>query len=389
MSSSIPRVYSLGNSAMTYLLALRIAQLPSQPKVPSIVLLLNDQKKLNRFLNNDSKIVVKSRNNNKEIYHRQFMASCVPPILSNGEVAPIENLIVSDTSSKFITTQLSKYNKSLKPETNILFLNPSLNLLEYLHRYHWSSDQTRPHLFMGFTSPVDVGTIHQEFQLSLKMKGRIQFHIAKIDGFPPLSSAGGNASLSLMSDGQKNEKESNTFYKLFREMSKLRSGIGSDLVSFDLYIDRFHDLYFAQMEKLILESCTEPLLAVYDCVYKKELLKIPGAQDLIRKLINEQLSIIGRSYPSLNTNPNYSVIFDKERIFNLVIRDLKVNGHKRAKLAQSLNQLNQTNINELNGFFSTLGKYKRCSCKWNDMLLTLIRGKQSITKQRALDYHYL
>ncbi|AJV04925.1 Cbs2p [Saccharomyces cerevisiae YJM1573] len=389
MSSSIPRVYSLGNSAMTYLLALRIAQLPSQPKVPSVVLLLNDQKKLNRFLNNDSKIIVKSSNNNKEIYHRQFMASCVPPILSNGEIAPIENLIVSDPSSKFITAQLSKYNKSLRPETNILFLNPSLNLLEHLHRYRWRFDEARPNLFMGFTTPVDVGTIHQEFQLSLKVKGRIQFHIAKIDGFPRMSSVGKSASLSLRGDRQKSEKENNTFYKLFREISRLRSGIGSDLVSFDLHVHGFQDLFFTELEKLILESCTEPLLAVYDCVYKKELLKIPGAQDIIKKLISEQLSIIDRSYPSLNTNPNYSVIFDKERIFSLVMRDLEVNGHKRAKLAQSLNQLNQTNINELNGFFVSLGKYKKCNCKWNDILLTLIKGKQFITKQKALDYHYL
>ncbi|CAI4038072.1 hypothetical protein SMKI_04G4120 [Saccharomyces mikatae IFO 1815] len=389
MSSSIPRVYSLGNSPMTYLLGLRIAQLPSQPRVPLVVLLLNDQKKLNRFLNNDSKIVVKSNNNNKEIYHRQFMASCVPPILSNGEVAPIENLIVSDASSKFITAQLSKYNKCLKPDTNILFLNPSLNLLEYLHRYRWRSDQTRPNLFMGFTSPVEVGTLHQEFQLSFKTKGKIQFHIAKIDDFPPLGSHSKNSGLPSKGEKDKNEKENGTFYKLFREMTKLRCGIGSNLVTFDLHIHGFHNLFFTELEKLIIESCTEPLLAVYDCVFKKELLKIPGAKNIIRNLINEQLLIIGRSYPSLSNYPNYSIIFDKERMFNLVVRDLEVNGHRRAKLAQSLNQLNQTNINELNGFFVALGKYKKCNSKWNDMILTLVKGKQSITKQKALDYHYL
>ena len=130
-------------------------------------------------------------------------------------------------------------------------------------------------------------------------------------------------------------------------------------------------------------------MAVYDCVFKKELLKIPGAKNIIRNLINEQLLIIGRSYPSLSNYPNYSIIFDKERMFNLVVRDLEVNGHRRAKLAQSLNQLNQTNINELNGFFVALGKYKKCNSKWNDMILTLVKGKQSITKQKALDYHYL
>ncbi|EJS42357.1 cbs2p [Saccharomyces arboricola H-6] len=389
MSNLIPRVYSLGNSPMTYLLALRIAQLPSQPKVPLIVLLLNDQQKLNRFLNNDSKIVVNSNNNNKEIYHRQFMASCVPPILNNGEIAPIENLIISDHSSKFITAQLSKYSRSLKPETNILFLNPSLNLLEYLHRYQWRSAQTRPNLFMGFTSPADIGTIHQEFQLSIKTKQRIQIHLAKISVFPLLGSGGRSAGLSLIDDRSKNEKENNTFYKLFKEMAKLRLGIGSKLVNFDLHIDHFHDLFFTALEKLILESCIEPLLAVYDCVFKKELLKIPGAQDIIRKLINEQLSIIGHSYPSLSNYPNYSIIFEKERMLSLVMRDLKVNGHRRAKLAQSLKQLNQTNIDELNGYFVSLAKHRKCNCKWNEMVMTLIKGKYSITKQKALDYHYL
>ncbi|CAI4058479.1 Cbs2p SKDI_04G4180 [Saccharomyces kudriavzevii IFO 1802] len=389
MSNPIPRVYFLGNSSMTYLLALRIAQLPSQPKVPSIVLLLNDQKKLNRFLSNDSKIVVKSNSSDKEIHHRQFMASCVPPILNNSEIAPIENLIISDASSKFITAQLSKYSRSLKPETNILFLNPSLNLLEYLHRYRWRSDQTRPNLFMGFTSPVEIGTIHQEFQLVIKMKERMKFHIAKIDDFPPMGHVYRKAGPPLIDDRPKNEKENNTLYKLFREMSKLRSGIGSKLVNFDLIIHTFHDLFFIELENLIIESCTEPLLAVYDCVFKKELLKVPGAQDIIHKLIKEQLSIIDQSYSSLKNYPNYSVIFEEERMFNLVIRDLKVNGHKRAKLAQSLRQLNQTNIDELNGYFVTLGKYKKCNCRWNEMILTLIKGKWSIAKQKALDYHYL
>lgn len=204
---------------------------PSQPKVPLVVLLLNDQKKLDRFLDNDSKIVVKSNNNSKEIHHRQFMASCVPPILNNGEIAPIENLIVSDNSSKFITAQLSKYGKSLKPETNILFLNPSLNLLEYVHRYRWRSVQTRPNLFMGFTSPVEVGTIHQEFQLSIDTKKRIQFHLAKIDDFPSLGGAGRNTDLPLIGDRLTNEKE-NPFNKLFKEMAKLRPGIGFKIGQF-------------------------------------------------------------------------------------------------------------------------------------------------------------
>lgn len=388
MPSPIPRVYSLGNSPMTYLLALRIAQLPSQPKVPLVVLLLNDQKKLDRFLDNDSKIVVKSNNNSKEIHHRQFMASCVPPILNNGEIAPIENLIVSDNSSKFITAQLSKYGKSLKPETNILFLNPSLNLLEYVHRYRWRSVQTRPNLFMGFTSPVEVGTIHQEFQLSIDTKKRIQFHLAKIDDFPSLGGAGRNTDLPLVGDRLTNEKE-NPFNKLFKEMAKLRPGIGSKLVNFDLRVRSFHDLFFTALENLMLESCIEPLLAVYDCTYKKELLKIAGAQDTIHKLINEQLFVIDQSYPSLKNYPNYSIIFEKERIFNLIMKDLKVNGHRRAKLAQSLEQLNHTNIDELNGFFVSLGKYKKCDCRWNEMILTLVKGKQSIVKQKALDYHYL
>ena len=131
------------------------------------------------------------------------------------------------------------------------------------------------------------------------------------------------------------------------------------------------------------------LLAVYDCTYKKELLKIAGAQDTIHKLINEQLFVIDQSYPSLKNYPNYSIIFEKERIFNLIMKDLKVNGHRRAKLAQSLEQLNHTNIDELNGFFVSLGKYKKCDCRWNEMILTLVKGKQSIVKQKALDYHYL
>ncbi|KOH01038.1 Cbs2p [Saccharomyces eubayanus] len=388
MSSPIPRVYSLGNSPMSYLLALRIAQLPSQPKVPLVVLLLNDQKKLNRFLDNDSKIIVKSNNNNKEIHHRQFMASCVPPILNNGEIAPIENLIISDKSSKFITAQLSKYSKSLTPETNILLLNPSLNLLEYMHRYRWRSAQTRPNLFMGFTSPVEVGTIHQEFQLSIDTKKRIQFHLAKIDDFPSLGGAGRNTDLPLIGDRPTNEKET-PFNKLFKEMAKLRPRIGSRLINFDLHVHSFHDLFFVALENLMLESSIEPLLAVYDCTYKKELLKIAGAQDTIHKLINEQLFVIDQSYPSLKNYPNYSIIFEKERIFNLIMRDLKVNGNKRAKLARSLEQLNHTNIDELNGYFVALAKYKKCDCRWNEMILTLVKGKQSITKQKALDYHYL
>ena len=136
--SNIPRVYTLGNSPLANYFAYAISKISSQPQIPNVVLLLSDQKKLDRFLEQDSTLTLLDDNSTDRSNSMQFMAACSPPTYANGDPAIIDNLILAEQSKKHFTSLLDFYSRSLRDTTNLLFLNPPMGALEYMYDKIWS-----------------------------------------------------------------------------------------------------------------------------------------------------------------------------------------------------------------------------------------------------------
>ncbi|QLG73939.1 hypothetical protein HG535_0F04510 [Zygotorulaspora mrakii] len=376
---TVPRIYSVVNTPIASILACEIAILPNQPPVPQVVLLLNDHKKLNRFLDNDSKIII-DRNKGKNIHQTQFMAAYLPPVYSTGKIATIDNLIVSGQHSKNIVSSVRKYLHCLNAGSNLFLLNPPFGAIEHLYRNLWTTSESRPNLFVGISMKREANlvSVSDEFRLKLKCSG-ISMRVSPVPrDFASYSHESGVNALEEL-------RHENDMLKLLDATAHNPNPIASISPLFYSY----GDLLLIRLERLIVESCIEPLAALFGCRYTGELLQTPKSKDLILKLINEQVWILKCAQPFLTNMPSFHVAMDTGRLYELILKELRDKPKLRSQLNHSLNQLNQSNINQLTGYFVQLANYKKLDCRWNEVITGLVKGKAGIAKHRSLNYKYL
>lgn len=377
--ATIPRVYSLVNNPISCLLAYEIAHIPSQPKVPQVVLLMNDMKKLSRFLENDSKLVIQ-KGSDTEYDHSQFMASHLPPVYSTGEIASIPNAIFSGPHTKGLVQSIQKYKTSLNEQSNILLVNPPFGAIEYLYKNVWDIKASRPNLLVGVTAQKerDVATSVDEFHIKVK-QSNLTMRISPVP--QDLSHYEENIPLNEVRD----MRETNDLVRLL----ETTAGRGSSILALDLMFLSYGELLLMRLERLIIESCIEPLATLYDCRYRHELLKVENSKNLIMDMVKEQIWILKCVYPFLANIPNGKVALDHDRLYCIILRELEQGGDKMSRMRHEMDQLQGTGISELTGYFVRIANYRKIDCKLNQIITRLVMGKVALVRQRALDYKYL
>ena len=387
--SNIPRVYTLGNSPLANYFAYAISKISSQPQIPNVVLLLSDKKKLDRFLEHDSTLTLLDDNSSDRSNSMQFMAACSPPTYANGNPAVIDNLILAEQSKKHFTFLLDFYSRSLRDTTNLLLLNPPMGALEYVYDKIWSEPKQvlRPNLWIGITKQEEnslyrkqkpKGRVTSEFDINIELHG----------GTLPLFVTQMPRELQIPLKQQKNLTtipNLNDLPSTDNELIDLIRGTDSVAVNPITYAE----LLLLSYERLIVQSCTEPLALLYDCKYPSELLKLDKALIMIQSLIKEQVKILYTAFPFLKGVPGHELAFDVDRLYSLVLAKLDRHPNQKSELVEQANGLNATNINQMNGYFVRLAYASRIDCRWNEVLTWFVKGKVQLMKQRALDYHYL
>ncbi|GCF01450.1 hypothetical protein ZYGM_000496 [Zygosaccharomyces mellis] len=368
----VPRVYSLVNNSIASLLAYEIAQLPNQPKVSQVVLLLNDRYKLNRFLDNDSKLLLQN-SEGLNFHQTQFMASDRPPVYSSGEIAAIDNLIVSAKHSMAMIRSIQKFKNSLNCNSNVLLLNPPFGTVEQLYRNIWPQEE-RPNIILGVTPAQDpfYATEPTEFHLRLRRKN-IPLRMS------PLPKTLSNYNHEQAVQDLEKFKQNNDLMKVIQSASQNHKSP----IEFDLTLYTHDELLLMRLENLIILSCIKPLAFLFDCYSKSELLGSRRALDIIHKLIKEQIFILLSSYPFLVGIPHCNIALDADRLYEQVIRFL------RGSRVNYLNKLECNNSRELTGYFVQLAYHRKLNCRWNQTITTLAQGKTEFQKHRALNYLHL
>lgn len=376
--ATIPRVYALANNPITSLLAYEIAQLPAQPKVPQVVLLLNDMKKLSRFLENDSKLTIQ-KDDDKDYHHSQFMASHLPPVYSAGGVATIPNAIFSGPHTRGLVQSIKKYNASFSDQTNLLLVNPPFGSIDYLYRNVWQTKEARPNLLIGITSQkgIDSVTSTHEFRISVTGQDltmrispipRDLFDYEEQPDFEEVQGMRDNDLVKLMEATTHNQNK---------------------ILPLDLLLYSFGELLLIRLEKLIIESCIEPLAALYDCQYRQELLNVSNSRGLINEMVKEQVFVLKCAYPFLAHISGANTALDPERLLYAIIRELEHGDGEISRMRLSMEQLQRTNINELTGYFVRIANYRKVDCSVTKSITNLVMGKAALLRRRALDYKLL
>ncbi|CAB4255000.1 similar to Saccharomyces cerevisiae YDR197W CBS2 Mitochondrial translational activator of the COB mRNA [Maudiozyma barnettii] len=378
--TTVPRVYVLGNSLLSNYFAYEIAQLKAQQSIPNIVLLLNDQKKLNRFLDGSSKLT-KGGTTEESI---QFMAACSPPTFASGKPAIMENLILADNSKKNISHLITKYHNSLDETSNVLLLNPPVGSIEYLYDKIMTRDKyPRPHMLLGMTKQGDS-------TVSLINNKRTNYiPYSEFEVSPILSDR--KLSVLLCS-----VPESYNTFDLSLETTQVKDLYKNKLVNLlqdtqniSVQILSYSELMIIRFENLIVNSCIESLAVLFDCKYIHELLNAPRSESILRSLIQEQVKIISMGYPFLTELPHYDIAFDNGRLYDIIANKLEQGKRTKSVLNIQQKALNQTDIKQLTGYFVRLAYKCKTDCRWNMTISWLIECKVELQKARALDYHYL
>lgn len=369
-------------------MAYEIAQVTAQESIPNIVLLLNDQKKLNRFLDNNSKL---SRSNYAKGEHLtkdgsiQLMAACSPPTFASGKPATIENMILADTGKKNISNLMMKYRGSLNSTSNLLLMNPPIGSMEYLYDKVWKDTQNeRPKMLLGMTKWGD-STFNFMNRRKLYHSQKDEFSVAIPNvGTEKLNLFLGSVPQTYNKFGTELEKKDveNLYNNPFVNLMQ-------DTPNISIQIIGYSELMFLRFENLIVNSCIEPLAVLFDCKYIHEITKAARSEFIIRSLIKEQIKIISLTYPSLMHIPASHTAFNEDRLYNIVMKHLKTGKRRESILNIQRKELNQTDIKQLTGYFVRLAYQCNTDCRWNMTISWLIESKIQLGKARALDYHYL
>ncbi|SCU96735.1 LAFA_0G07822g1_1 [Lachancea sp. 'fantastica'] len=365
---SASRVYALGNSPLVYLMSHEIASLSFQPRVPELVLLLQDQKKLNRFLQNESRLVVERPKGGYRGSH-QYMASCSPPKFASGEVAKVDNVIVGEKTPKSFTHALKKYMDSIHSGTNVLLMNPTVGLVDILRKNVWRERENSPKLFIGVANERHISR-PSEFTTQLSSyKSSIQISAV------PESHRG----YSYQEDVQHAQElaETNPLLRLLKSVNEEQSGS-----VFGVTNRSYGDLLLYRYEELITKSCVLPITTIYgpqslDITVSGELMK------MVRNLVREFTFTIKITDKFVNHIPHSAGALNQERLVSAVCRAL--NSDKR----KLYNETNVHDINQFNGYFALQAKKRNIQLPFNEAMMICAKAKLELAHESSLNYKSL
>lgn len=386
-------MYTLGNSPLFLLLSHEIAKLSHQPKdnIPNLILLLNDPLKLQRFLKNDSRILV--RGNKEPIF--QYMAACTPPTLVTEDKLIIENLVMVERNRRKLVSNLRLYKESLNDTSNLLLVNPPMGTVDILQNDIWQNNERNlmPKIFIGLTAKDEELVNYNKWDL----ENNLIFN-PLTSSTDPIREFSLNLNPLFWKDKirllvtalphQVSLSEDTSLLEITGKPTNDMIEVVSRLGKFDTSMINFIDFHFLRLEKTIIDSCIESLAVLYDCKHIQDLLLVPKSEVLLKCLIREQIYIIMKSYPYLVKAPNFNVILDENRIYELITMKLN-DSYIKSNAFKDMLLLDVKSINDLNGYFINLGNKNNVNCKWNKILNWLLKGKTAIRKHAVLRDPYM
>ncbi|KAH3902065.1 uncharacterized protein SCODWIG_00058 [Saccharomycodes ludwigii] len=352
---SVPRVYSLGNTPILSYLTLCLANYSKQQKtVPNIILLLQDKKKVQRFLQNESHLELVDDMGNT-VFKKQFMASCEPPKYANGEFAELNNLLISENSFLAYKHNLHKYKSSLlkancdNSTNNILLLNPPLSVVQAYKDFFEENalvDKGRtPNLLIGRATPPHAISSRSEFVSSQSITVKL-INLEIINVFH-------------------NELDT-AQCELFKIINETSKEIPDKLMT---STKSYNDYLIDTLEKIVVQSCFGPMSLLLDANNKQLKATKYLYEPIWRKLCSESSQILTAAYPQFTSR------FTSERLFDLCLFELaKLSSNKRNPMLKSLKTNSETNIDHVNGLLVRMAENLKMPCTMHKTIYRLAKA---------------
>lgn len=348
--ASNPKVYILGAGSMGSLVAHEMTT--KYPNALQMILLFKTQKRLNNFVNNNSELaIVKPRGQNIITSTSQLAAGRFPPTMKGEKPAPINNLIIS-TKTYQTKAALEPYIPNLNSNSNILILQNGMGMAQHLTETFWPNETNRPNILQAIST-------HGAYKTSPNVIHHVGQGKLTISQIP--------RKLDIQKPEMK-ENELPEFIKLLLQVEELNAN----------YLP-YKSFLLVQMEKLIVNACINPLTAVLDCL-NGDLLYGTKIVPIMKRVINEAVQVFKAEYKILKNIPEANSFLNDDRLLNTVFEICKTTSQNSSSMREDMRNLNNTEIDWINGYIVGLGYQHKIPTPTNKMISSMVKNKLSIDR---------
>lgn len=344
------KIHVLGAGAIGGLVAHELSQ--SARSLVEVALLFRNQKRCDQFRENRGQLTVHRRFPPNASQSSSTLLSYLPPLPGKAEDSKlsIQNLIIA-TKTYQTTTALMPFLPYLAPDCNILILQNGMGMPKQLYHEFWSKAAEPPHIYEAITT-------HGAF----KSSPRVVHHAAP-----------GSITILKWSQG-KNIATADLppLILLILESPSLNAS----------YVDKLTFLP-AQMEKLVVNACINPLSALFDC-QNGGLLTGPSVFTIISRIVKEATECLYAEFgEELKVTGNLSCL-NQELMIQAVLKVCKATSMNSSSMREDVRHLRTTEVDSINGYIVNLGKKHRIGAPMNHTLSSLIRNKIHIARAAEL-----
>lgn len=371
-------LYVLGHDANARLLIAQLSFAIDKSKT-SLALLFNDETTLKDYIIGGSTVSYENRmsKRNPLIKTNNFKASIYPVrnkfqnnIASVSNNNPhIDNLIITNRSCQN-SNILNIYKRNISENTNILFLNPGLGVIDTVLKESWGSNSSLyPNVFQGVSNHIiESGN---NFKVRHYKAGNI-----KISAYPNKS----ESYLQFM-------KFQESYFPNDTDVPEMVTDLIDSPMLNALYTP-FKDVLGAQIEKLIMDACIIPLVILLNCSYK-DISTSSHTGNTISRLLDECIYVL-LSVPYvkqlIKVDPTTNLIFDKQRLFDMVFQTAKQYDRCSPPIIDTNSDIgiegnsvgNVSDILYVNGYIRALAQRINFNASANDTLLEMVQAKRNL-----------
>lgn len=157
-----------------------------------------------------------------------------------------------------------------------------------------------------------------------------------------------------------------------------------DSPNLDASLASYPEFLVAQMEKLVVNACINPITALMDCE-NGDLLRSTNCISMMKKVIEECVDCFRSDSEVYASVPEVHAILSKERLLQCVL-DVSYKTEKNSSsMREDVRNVKLTEIDAINGYIVDLGRKNGVPTPLNQTLTTMIRAKHQIgqAKERA------
>ncbi|CCG21992.1 hypothetical protein CORT_0B02770 [Candida orthopsilosis Co 90-125] len=255
----------------------------------------------------------------------------------------IDNLII--TTKCFQTeAALQPYIENLSSQSNVLILQNGMGMPDFLIKRFWANGSNCPKFFEAITTHGVY--VDENGLVNHASKGTLQ-----------ISDKNGTS-----------EKMMPETIQAILDTPSLNAG----------YVG-YHDFILLQMQKLVINCCINPLTAIFD-VNNGHLLYGDETANLWKSIITECVDMFFLEYSILQEIPQSRAFLSETRLLDIVTSVCQSTASNSSSMRQDTRNLRNTEIENMNGYISFLGKKHNKATFTNSMITSMVKTKLSIDR---------